>query len=63
VNVLVGLQEFELPLIDFVMDCAKAFFDRFQLGRLQQLRSRQPPRVRDTPGDVVGIELEVDFER
>src|SRR5450759_2046588 len=63
VDVFVGLLEIELTGVELAFDPPEAALDRDQLRSGQQARRGQPARVRNAPGDVEWIELEVDLER
>jgi hypothetical protein len=63
VDVFVGLLEIELTGVEFVFDPPEAALDCGQLRSGQKARRGQPARVRNAPGDVERIELEVDLER
>jgi hypothetical protein len=63
VDVLVGLFEIELTGVELAPDPPETSLDRGQLRFGQKAGRGQPARVRDAPGDVERIELEVDLER
>jgi len=63
VYVFVGLFEIELTRVELAFDAAQAALDRGQLRLGQKARGGQATRVRDAPGDVKRVELEVDLQR
>ncbi len=63
VDVLVCVGKLELAALQLTLDAAKAAFDRRQLRASDDSGGGKPARVRDAARDVVGVELEVDFER
>jgi len=63
VNVFVGVFEIELARVELALDPAQSPLDGGELRSGQQSRSGQATSVRNAPGDVERIELEVDLER
>jgi hypothetical protein len=63
VDVLVGVAEFEVALIQLAFDAAQTTLDRNEARPGQKARGGQAPRVRDAAGDVKRIELEIRLQR
>jgi hypothetical protein len=59
VDVLVGLAELELALVQLALDAAKAAFDQREARPGQETRREQAARVRDAAGDVKRVQLEI----
>ncbi len=63
VNVLVGLAELELSAVELALDPAQAALDCGQSTSREEACLGQPARMRDAPGDVERIELEIRLKR
>ena len=63
VNVLVGLAELELPVVELALDPPEAAFDRGQSRWGDKACLGQPARVREAAGDVERIKLEIGLQR
>jgi hypothetical protein len=63
VDVLVGVEEGELAFVELTLDSSQPSLDGGELRRRKKLRRRQTTSVRDAPGDVEGVELEIRIER
>jgi hypothetical protein len=63
VDVLVGLAELELALVQLALDAAKAALDQREARPGQKAGRGKPTRVRDAAGDVKRIKLEIRFQR
>lgn len=63
VNVFVCVFEIELARVELALDPAQSPLDGGELRSGEQSSRGQPASVRDAPGDVERIELEVDLER
>ena len=63
VDVLIGVEEYELAGIELALDAAQTSLDGGQLRRRQEPGGCEPARVGDAPGDVVRIELEIHLQR
>ena len=63
VNVLVGLAELELAVVELALYPAKAALDRGQSRLRDKACLGQPTRVREAAGDVERIKLEIRLQR
>ena len=63
VDVLVGLAELELALVQLVLDAAKSTFDQREARPGQEPCGEQTACVRDAAGDVKRVQLEIRLQR
>src|SRR5216684_435852 len=62
-DVLVGLAELELALVQLALDTAKSAFDQREARPGKETRREQAARVRDAAGDVKRVQLEIRLQR
>jgi len=63
VDVLVGLAELELALVQLALDAAEAAFDQREARPGEKTRDGESARVRDAAGDVKRVQLKVCLQR
>jgi hypothetical protein len=63
VDVLVGLAELELAVVQLALDAAKATLDQREARPGQKARREKPARMRNAAGDIERVQLEVRLQR
>lgn len=62
-NVFVGVEELELACVELSLDPPKTTLDGRQLRGRKEFRGSETACVREAPGDVEGVQLEISVER